>query len=135
MLPNHETTTESCITSSLAMPSVSISQAFFHVFVAVRCKQRNGGNQMKGMLPEYQIISINIRKPTYRQILYQAIGKLDGKINIDEQLASNSISIALTDKEEPGVDPIDPTHANIDDECLLVSPPYVLYIFHLTAIE
>ena len=90
---------------------------------------------MKGILPEYQIISIYINRLTYRQILYQALAKLSETTDIDQLVADNKISVALTDKKEPGVSPIDPTHAKIDDECLPISPPYILYIFHLAAIE
>jgi len=90
---------------------------------------------MKGILPEYQIISIYINRPTYRQILYQALAKLSETIDISKLVADNEISVALTDKKEPGVSPVDPILAKIDDECLLISPPYIMYIFHLAAIE
>jgi len=102
-LPNPGTTMSSCITSSLIMQSASSTQAFFHVFAAIRCKQLNGGHQMKGILPEYQIISIYINRLTYRQILYQALAKLSETIDISKLVADNEISVALTDKKEPGV--------------------------------
>jgi len=135
--PNHGATATSCITSSFAMasPSLSSTQAFFHVFAAVRCKQKNGGHQLMGLLADYQIISIHITRPTYKHILYQAMKKLSGTFNIEELTAHNELSIALTDRKETGVMPIDPTWAHIDDECLLISPPYILFIFHLAAIE
>jgi len=42
----------------------------------------------------YQIISIHITRPTYKHILYQAIGKLSGTICcIDELIAYNEISV------------------------------------------
>jgi len=69
--PNHATIATSCITSSLATasPSLSSTQAFFHVFAAVRCKQKNGGHQLPGLLADYQIVSILITRPTYKHIL------------------------------------------------------------------
>jgi len=113
--PNHATIATSCITSSLATatasPSLSSTQALFHVFAAVRCKQKNGGHQLQGLLADYHIISIHITRPTYKHILYQAVRKLSGSVDIEELTANNDLSIALTDRKVTGVMPTDPTWA------------------------
>ena len=65
--------------------------------------KKNGGHQLPGLLADYQIISILITRPTYKHILCQAVRKLSGTMDIEELIANNELSIALTDRKEAGV--------------------------------